>query len=82
MLAQIIHQIQNLKRVHGKCPNVLYLTSDQYQVLREHHPERFTDAGGTDDFTPMGLKVVIAPRDCLQHPRVACVLPGTSQIYR
>lgn len=81
MLAQIICQFQEFQRVHNKCPNVAYLNPYHYTVLREEFPEIFSDDSHPDEIVPLKIKVVLVPKELLSHPRVACILPGSSQIF-
>ncbi len=81
MLIQIIHQFQEFQRTHNKCPNVVYLNSDHYTVLREEYPELFSDYTHPEVIIPLKIKVVLVPKEYLSHPRVASILPGSSQIF-
>jgi len=81
MFAQIIQQFQEFKQTYSKCPNVLYVNPEHYAILRERYSEMFSDERRPDVIVPLQIKVVIVPKGLLRHPRVACILPGTSQIF-
>jgi len=80
MLIQIIYQFQEFRRTHGKLPNVLYLNAEHHAALRDTYPELMSGREA-DELVPLGLKIVVVPSGLLRIPRVACVLPGVSEIF-
>ena len=80
MLIQIIYQFQEFRRTHGKLPNVLYLNAEHHAALKDTYPELMSGRGA-DALAPLGLKIVVVPSGLLRIPRVACVLPGVSEIF-
>jgi hypothetical protein len=81
MLVQIIRQFREFQRVHNQCPNVVYLNSEHYTSLRKQYPELFSDETHPDVIIPLKITVVLVPKEYLSHPRVACILPGSSRIF-
>ena len=81
MLIQIIHQFQEFQRTHHKCPNVVYLNSSHYTILREKYPEVFSDESHPDEIVPLKIKVVLVPKEFLTQPRVARILPDSALIF-
>jgi len=81
MFMSIVHQTQEFYHAHGILPNVLYLNSEHYTQLRKNRPQIFSDDGQPHYIIPLGLKIVIVPSELLQHPEVARVLCGMSQIF-
>ncbi len=67
MLSQIMRQVQAFERRHGIRPNVVYINSRYYDVLRKHYPELFRD----DPIVELGFRLLVVSEDISLHPEVA-----------
>ncbi len=67
MLTEILHRAQAFERRHGRHPNTLFLTHEQYSLLRNEYPEIL----GESPEIVLGLRIAMAPDNALLQPEIA-----------
>jgi len=67
MLTEILHRAQAFERRHGRRPNTLFLTHEQYSLLRNEYPEIL----GESPEIVLGLHIAMAAGNSLLQPEIA-----------
>ena len=67
MLTEILHRAQAFERRHGRRPNTLFLTHEQYSLLRNEYPEILRESPEI----VLGLRIAVAPDNSLLQPEIA-----------
>ena len=70
MLTEILHRAQAFERRHGRRPNTLFLTHEQYSLLRNEYPEILGDSPEI----VLGLRIAITPDKSLLQPEISWLL--------
>lgn len=81
MLSQILCQLLEFEKEHGRKANVMYLNPDHFTVLRLQNPSVFSEEGTQNEGVPASVKIAIVQREFLAHPRVAWVQPGVRMMF-
>ncbi len=67
MLTEILHRAQAFERRHGRRPNTLFLTHEQYSLLRNEYPEIL----GESPEIVLGLRIAMTPNKSLLQPKIS-----------